>query len=327
MARKVKNLFNVDSYKKLPQMIQDSRGYRKFADSLANRGIVLERTLEGVDPTIFEKKYPENTFLNTGIEIDNSGGFLESVTSLRVDDEGGFAAAGTGGNNKGQISVYGDSSTIAVTERTARSNWTYTQLQQAAMEGRSLVDMIVSAHNRIYLRELDAIMYLGIAELGTEGLLNNSDIATDTSVANFATLTGEALYNFIAKLINAQHTQVSNTPEYMATHVRLPISMSNQMRSDFVNSNGGTVTVEKALQQNFPGMDFAFTKHANSVEGSPVIAVFSSDYNVMKGRVPVTLEIGEIVKLSSFKDELESMYRTAGLDLLEPYGAYLARQS
>lgn len=327
MARKVKNLFNVDSYKKLPQIIQESNGFKQFTDSLANRGIVLERTLQGVDPTLFEKKYPENTFINTGIEIDNSGGFLESVTSLRIDDEGGFASAGNAANNKGHISVYGDSSTIPVIERTARSSWSYTQLQQAAMEGRALVDMIVSAHNRIYLREIDEIMYLGIAELGTEGLLNNSNITTDKSVADFSSLAGETLYKFIAKLINAQHTQVSNTPEYMANHVRMPISMANQMRSDFVNSNGGTVTVEKALQLSFSNMDFAYTKHANSVEESPVIAVFSSDYNVMKGRVPVTLEIGEIIKLSSFKDELESMYRTAGLDMLEPHGAYLARQS
>jgi hypothetical protein len=72
---KLGQLYNLEAIEKFT----NSGEQVGFTDSQA--GVVLARNLTAIDPRIFEKKYPELALLNSGIEIDNTGGYARQMNS------------------------------------------------------------------------------------------------------------------------------------------------------------------------------------------------------------------------------------------------------
>lgn len=315
---KIKDLYNLESFKRF----MDSAKKPGFTDAAA--GVVLERNLTQVDPKIFEKLYPELAFMNSGINIDNSGGYSRRIQSLRVREQGGFSTAGDPSGNKGKISLAGEDSVLNVLVRESHSTWDDDEIKEADLQNINLVNRYVQSHNRIYQREVDQIGFTGIPDkTGSEGLLNYSGWTSGGAAGAIGTLTAQEMYDEIATLITDQWGAVNNTPGYMADRVTLPVDVSNVLSATILNTAAGNKSVMQALRDNFPTIQFNVSFRANDVGGSSVTAAYSSSEEVMKMRIPVPLTIGEIVKVSSFDYRVDSKYRIAGLDVLEDAGGRL----
>jgi hypothetical protein len=306
---KIGNLYNLDSFQKF----LDSGKMPGFADSYA--GTVLARNLTAVDPRVFEKKYPELSFVNSGIEANNTGGYAQRIQSLRLLEQGAFKTAGDASGNKGKISLTAEDSFLKVIEREAESDWTDTKVKQAELQGINLVSDYISSHNKIYLREVDEIGYVGIDS--KTGLLNHAGFTSSAASDTVENLSAQGMYDEIAGLITDQHNGVYNTMEYMANRVDMPVTVYNKYASTMLNTANGSSTVLKALQDNYPGVTFNATFRAESVGESSVTAAYCNNSEAMVMRIPEALTIGEIVKRGSFDFHVDSKYRIAGLDVLE----------
>lgn len=317
---KIGQLYNLEAF----QGFVDSGKKAGFTDAYS--GVVLARNLEAIDPTIFEKKYPELAFVNSGIQADNTGGFVEQIRSLRVRPTGAFRAAGDKSSDKGKISMAGETSFIRVLQREAESEWSDTEIKQGELQNINLPSQFVKYHNEIYLREVDEIGFLGFDEYGTEGLLNYSGWTSTAATGAIAGLTAQQAYDDFADLILAQWNAVNNTPEYMANRVVMPIYVMNELTRKILNTaNGSNITVLNMLKANFPEVVFSATFRADDAGGAGVshTVAFNPNAEAMKMRIPEALTIGEIIKLTSFKHHVESRYRIAGLDVLEDTAGYI----
>lgn len=316
---KIDQLYNLDSFK----AFRDSGSRPGFLDAYA--GTVLARNLTAIDPNIFEKKYPELSFVNSGIAADNSGGVARRIQSLRLLDQGGFKTAGDASDNRGRISLAAEDNFLKVVIRQAESDWTGDEVEEAALQNINLPSRYIETHNKIYLREVDYIGYLGIPDKGTTGLLNYASWTSTAATGAIGTLTAQQMYDDIAGLIIAQHNAVNNTPEYMATNVDMPVYVLNALAVEILNSAAGSASVLTALKANFPGVNFRATFRADNAGGAGVshTIAYSTNSEAMKMRIPVPLTIGEIIKKGSFDYHVDSKYRVAGLDVLEDTAAYV----
>lgn len=304
---KLGNLYDLKSFE---AFCDSSKG---FGDALT--GTVLARQLTHVSAKIFEQKYPELAFVNSGITTNNEGGYSQRVQSKKKIENGSFSDANDRSGNKGKISLTGEDNTIRVTERSAFSDWSDTEIKQAELDGVNLPSDYIKAHNSIYLREIDESGFVGVS--GNTGLLNHAGFTSGAAAGAIGTLTAQQAYDEIATLVNDQWTAVNNTPEYMADRVTMPVGVMNTLTSLILNTAAGDKSVMLALQNNFASVQFSSSFRANDVGGSSVTAAYSSNENSMLMRVPLTLTIGEIVKLGSFQFHVDSKYRVAGLDVLE----------
>jgi len=287
-----------------------------FKDSDA--GIVLARNLEFINPKILEKQYPGLAFVNSGVTVDNSGGYAHKIRSLRLNTLGKFKTAGDDSANGGKISLKSEDTDILVVERTAESDWTDSEVNEAALQNTNLVDRFLAGHLKVYNREVDEAGYLGIS--GNKGLLNNSEFTSVNATGLASAITAAELYQDIADLITGQHNAVSNTEAYMADRVDMPVSVMNIAAVKILNSAAGPMSVLAALKLNFPGVKFNGTFRAEKVTDvlatSRTVAYSSSDEG-MCFRLPLPLMIGEIIKIKSFTYHVDSKYRIGGLDILD----------
>ena len=293
----------------------------KFGDSA---GTILGRHLEAIDPTIFEKQYPELALLTAGFEIDNTGGVAEFITSLRVDTAGEFKEAGDKDKNKGKITLRGGQSQMPVYHYYSNSDWDDTQVARLDQQGINLVNRLIAGHDQLYKRKIDEIGLVGITERSGLGLLNNTGFASSAAAGTVDTLTALQRYNAIADLINAQHSSVNNTPAYKANRVIMPARVMNFLNVQYTGLTT-PMTVLKVLQETFPTVEFVETVRADTTENggdlatSAVVAV-STNREVGVVRIPQPLTIGEIYRLGSFHHAVDSQFRIGGYDLLEGAG-------
>jgi len=317
---KIGNLYDLDSFQKF----QDSGKKTGFSDAYA--GSILARNLTAVDPQIFEKKYPELSFVNSGIVADNSGGYARIIQSLRKQELGGFSTAGDASGNKGKISMTGEESSMKVVERESHSIWTDSEVKEADLQNINLVSDYISAHNRIYLREVDQIGYLGVPDVAAStGLLNHAGFTSAAATGAVSALTAQQMYDDIAGLLIAQHNAVNNTPEYMADKVDMPIYVLNTLTVTILNTANGASSVLSALKANFAGVEFRGTFRADAAGGAGVshTVAYSTNSEAMKMRIPTPLTVGEIIRQGSFDFRVDSKYRIGGLDVLEDTAGYI----
>lgn len=317
---KIGNLYDLASFDRLNQSFHSTG----FADAYA--GTVLARNLTAVDPQVFEKKYPELTFVNSGITADNSGGYARVIQSLRKREQGGFSTAGDTSSNKGKISLAGEDSSLKVVEREAESDWSDSEIKEAALQNLNLVSDYVAAHNRIYMREIDLIGYLGLPDkAASTGLLNYAGFSSVAATGAIGTLTAQQMYDDISGLIQAQYNAVNNTKEYKAVNVDMPQYVLNLLEATILNTAASSATVLTALRANYPGVNFRGTFRADDAGGAGVshTVAYSNNSEAMKMRIPVPLTVGEIIKIGSFNFHMDSKYRIAGLDVLENSAGYI----
>jgi hypothetical protein len=310
---KIKNLYNMEAVR----AFLDSGKQQGFADAYA--GTVLARNLTAVDPTLFEKKFPELAFVNSGIVANNTGGYARRIQSLRIKELGGFKTAGDTSGNKGKISISAEDSYLNVLVREGESDWSDDEIKEGELQNINLPERYLKAHNSLYMREVDEIGLIGITGGPDTGLLNHAGFTSGSAGNTVDTLTAQDLYDEFADLINAQWAAVNNTPEYKANRVMTPVYVVNKMQSTMMNTAAGSSSVLRALQDNFPDVQIIGTPRADDAVSAGVSATvaYSNNGESMIMRIPVPLTVGEILKVSSFHFHVESKYRIAGLDVLE----------
>jgi len=311
---KIGQIYNLDAF----QDFLGSASKAGFKDSYA--GVVLARNLTAVDPKIFEKKYPELTFINSGITADNSGGYVARIQSLRLIDQGEFSVNGDKDGNKGKISLNAEDNFLAVKSLEGQSEWTESDVKTAELQNINLPSRFVETHNKVYLRTIDKVGLVGYSD--TKGLLNTTDFTATSAGGVVSTLTAIEMYEGVSELIEAQNNAVNNTAEYKANRVLMPTRVYNKLNVTMLNTANGSSTVLKALRDNFPEITFTSTFRADTAaNGGDLSASATVAYNnssdAMVMRIPVPLQIGKIVQISSFRHHVESMARVGGLDILE----------
>ena len=316
----VENFYNLDSVKAFSDEAK-AVTQKAFKDSI--NGSILERTLTGIDPTIFAKKYPANTYLNI-LPVSNIGdSYSKRIQSLRVLGQGGFSFSGDDASDKGKISLSGEDSEILVYEKEAFIEWNSTQVSQASMQGYSLQGMLMAQIDEKYKQEVDGHIANGIRD--NAGLLNNSSFGTTPVGGNWATMDGKTLYETIANGLNSQWDAVGNTVEYKADTVTLPIGMLNKMRSTVYSSTGDNpASVLSALQFNFAGVEFIESKHnTNGNGGADAVVIFKGGSDTIVSRLPLPLEIGSVIQTGSFSWKADAKYRLAGVEILEQTAGWI----
>ena len=96
----------------------------------------------------------------------------------------------------------------------------------------------------------------------------------------------------------------------------MPIEVLNECNKKFLNSTGSMATVLTALKTNFPDVNFMSTFRATKT------IAFNSSKQSMQMRIPLPLQIGEIIKRGSFSYANEILARVAGLDVNEDKAGY-----
>lgn len=290
----------------------------KFRD--ADAGLVLARTLEQIDPTIFQLQFPELAAMNSGFRVDNTGGKVAtSVVSRRQRPVGEFKIAGDR-DVKGRISLAQEESTIKVYSKETTCEWTSRELARVAAEGRNLQNEFFGATNEVYMREIDEIVLTG-GDTQNEGLLNHSDIDTEAAGGTIQTRTAQQMYDEIADLINDQRNNVNNTPQYMANTVTMPIDVMNVISPTILNTAAGPMSVLAALKLNFPEItkwQASYLAETNGPSGLSATMCYNNSPQAGLIRIPQPLEIGMIYNTGSFDQAFDAAYSIAGFDILEP---------
>jgi len=306
---KIGQLYDLDKFK----AFKDSATAGHFKDSAT--GVVLARNLTAVNPRIFEKKYPDLSFVNSGISVDNTGGYARRIQSLRLVEQGDFVDASDVSSVKGRISLTAEDNFIKVFPKEAHSIWSDDDIKEAELQNINLVEKYITTHNKVYTQKVDEIGYLG--HNGQEGLLNYSGFTTTSASDTIENLAAADMYDAIATLITEQRNGVNNTPEYSCDTVVMPVRVMNKLQGTMLNTANGSSTVLKALNDNFPDVKFVVSFRAEDVDGVSKTVAFSTNEESAVMRIPVRLTIGEIIKQSSFNYRIDSKFRIAGLDVLE----------
>ena len=307
-----KGLYNLNSFQRLFDTKEEDLKNNTVFDSAG--GLVLGRNLVAVDPDVLTLETPDNTFLSTGITISNIGGYANKIEKLRRHAQGQMTSARDKTTGKGNISLAMNQGEIFVDELGGESSWTNSQIEQSSMQGINLVSDLISAQNEVYLKTIDAIGYVG--GFGNQGLLNYAGFSTSAAATTAVLSTGEALYQEFADLINVQRAAVNNIPSYSANIIVMPIGVLNTCSTKFLNTAGGMASVITALKANFPEITFMSTFRATTT------IAFNSSKQSMQMRIPVPLQIGEIIKRGSFSYANEILARVAGLDVNEDKAGY-----
>lgn len=303
---------------KLNQLIDENSLIRHlgvaklFTDA---NGILLGKQLTHVDPKIFQKLYPDNIFLNSGISIDNSGGYSNQIQKLRISEKGGFRDANDRGSNKGLISLDGEAATIGVIERIATINYSNTEIEQAKLGKYNLVERLLGATDKIYRQEIDEILAVG--NVLNKGLLNYAGFTADSGTTITEATAGTSDFDQIAGLIIDQWNGVNNTNGYMANRVIMPVRVLNILSAKKWNTVSSEKSVMQVLKDAFPSVTFMSSWRNELVGATSVTIAYSTSEDAMSNRIPLPLLIGETIKDGSFSYKADATYRIAGLDVHE----------
>lgn len=302
---------------------EDKAAYAKsnFRDA---GGVILARNLEHVSAEIFTQEFAGLTFLQQGLALNNEGGYATSIKKLKLAVEGGFRESGTNTNATGKISLSGEEDSIPVFTMEGESDWSEIELKQAELQNINLPSRFFEGHAELYNRKIDDLGYLGHTRTDgsqkTTGLLNYG-WADETAAATAELSTGQELYDEIAALLTRQWTGVLNVETYKADRVVMPSRVYNVCATKIVNSAGSEMSVLRALQSNFGGVQFGMTPKADNVSNGGVLTnstcvAFASDRRALQFRIPVPLNVSSVDQ-RGFKYYVESFFGVAGLDVIE----------
>lgn len=310
LAQRVKT-FNLQSFE------DRAAEAKQFTDA---GGVILARNLEHISPEIFTQEYPGMMFLTRGIEVNNEGGYADAVKKIKLQIDGDFQSSGTKTNGTGKITLSGQDDVITTFTVEANSDWSEVELKKAEAGNVNLPSRFMDAHFERYNQMLDNLGYQGrrnsAGTLITPGLLTYTGFSTDNAAGPASGMTGVELYQEIADLINRQWTNVFNSETYKATVVDMPIGVYNQAMTLILNSAGSEMSVLKALQVNFPTINFGATFQAGDAGAGSTTVAYTTNRRALQFRVPVPLQLSSVDQ-RGFKYYIESFASLAGLDVIE----------
>jgi hypothetical protein len=283
-----------------------------FKDATA--GTILTRSLEHINTKIYKQRGVNETFLSIGIKIDNTGGYADFITSLKRKVEGDFANAGTADKTKGVITVSGEKSTLGVSGLKASSGWSFVEMEQAKLENRDTASDLMAGHNAKYLTQVDNIGFFGVN--GVNGIANHADLTTVTASAFWSGMTNVELTDELSAFILSQRGSVDNT-DFWCDTVVLPTPLLSKIKS--ANAfDGFERTIEEHLMTAYDVRFVASSKLTGvGTATSDVVLALSTHEDALVFRIPVPFNMSKVYQTSDWNYSFESMFRIAGIDMLE----------
>ena len=287
-----------------------------FTDNLGG-GLIAPEALVHVEKRIYKKQFPDLVLLQTGIRVNNEGSYNRFIRSLRTATEGGFAYADEVASDKGVLTLSGETSIMEVAEKGIRTFWTDSQVKELALQGVNCANEHVAGVLKKYQEDIDEIGLIG--DKRVEGLLNSSVYTTSAASKTVENLNGLELYQEIAEFINEQWTGVNNIMAYMGNVCLVPIDFMNKAMTELLPADtaGNSVrvkTVWSCLTDNFPTVKFMASEKCTRTRKA---LLMSTSDEALQLRIPVPLEVGEVVRTGSFEYKTDYKYRIAGCDILQ----------
>ncbi len=221
--------------------------------------------LENLDKRFYEPLYSvswgRDVKLRSGIVMGN-----ESTSFIRSS----FAAPATLKNQTGSdggnmpwisaettaipgVEVNGAKVVLALRLLAREISYTSVELDRSALTGQPIDVQKMNAFNSLYQMNTDQMVYIGSAEVGATGLLNDTNVTADT-VANglagtpgWSTKTADEILADVNALIEAQWAATGYA--VCASELRLPPLQFSYISSQKVSS-AGNVSILKFLQEN-----------------------------------------------------------------------------
>lgn len=198
---------------------------------IASGGAFLVSELEKRDTTIRKPltsfTYPRDIVIKTG------GGWVDYLSALSV------SYGVTGGSESGPVAAGGANGLPTVQANLDKGVWKahpfavalrvmFIDMQKANFIGRSLDSLLQDGVRLTYDKHMDANVYVGLADYGTTGLVNNPEV-TETTVANgakgtaaWATKTADEILADINSAISAVWESAEHDMMAIPNHILLP---------------------------------------------------------------------------------------------------------
>ena len=290
-------------------------------------GSYLEQQLIYVIKEVFQREYPEMPAMRL-FAMSNEGS-IEKVLLRRMKT---FSGAHTREHEnksdpaKGVISVAYDGTGMRIEDYEANSSYTEEDLARAAQMNDPLDASLMEAHDLSYKTAIDYAAFLGLKDdegnVLTEGLLNNSQVAsdlTDNATATFTGMEGTVMYNNI-KAMWAKHTGSlgglqSMWPKYLVSSPRIVSLLSSTTYGTSTSDYQNHMSIVEMCKKNL-GMEVIATNRASGLDGitggGDRICMFNNDPRYIKLYIPKPLTFSEVFK-HFFRYEFASKFRVAGV--------------
>lgn len=167
----------------------DARAVKRFSDgAIASGGAFLVSELEKREPDI--KQPLTSVTYARDVPLKVGGGWVEYVSALNID----FGV--TGGSSNGPVTAPGANGSPIVQMNLEKDTFSahpfstilrvpFIDMQRMQVTGKSLDALLTDGIRLTYDKHMDANVYVGLSQYGTEGLLNNSSVIA-TNVAQNA---------------------------------------------------------------------------------------------------------------------------------------------
>lgn len=232
------------------------------AAGIASGGAFLVSELEKRDPNIRKPltsfTYPRDININTG------GGWVDYVSAMSVaygitNGSGGGPVAAGGANGLPVVQASVDKGVYKAHTFAAALRIMFVDMQKSNFIGRSLDQLLTNGIRLTYDKHMDQNVYMGLAEYGTTGLLNNPD-AVETTVANngassgastkWADKTAEQILADINGAIIATWAAAEYDEAAMPNHILIPYEQYNYILTTKVTDLATETIMDYVLRNN-----------------------------------------------------------------------------
>jgi len=214
-------------------------------------------------------------------------------------------------------------------------HWTYWQVQQAMLLGRSLSAEKAMAARRIMEERIDKIFLNGESELGWDGILNNSNIPRYAAPSNedgdnttWEQKSALEIVDNVLKAVADVYTTQTNTvilantvllpPSSFALLNRTPIGNSASMncmefimRNNQYTSSGGSGFMIRTLRSLETAGD------STGVDSSKRMIVYRNEPAVLKMHMPMPIRFFPVER-KGFHYVVAGAFRCGGLEIRQP---------
>ena len=302
---KLNDLYDIESFKIATEQA------RTFDGSI---GTILPRSLEYVSQNLHRQVGANQTFLQLGISVDNSGGYADFITSLKYGANGDFALDGNRTQTVGRIELQGEKSSIKVDGYSAESSYTETELQKANLENRNLLAEFINAHNMKYNEKIDTLGYVGDTKSKKQGIINYNGWDEQTSAKKWRQMTNQELSDAMRDIVINQ--QKGKNTKFYATKIIVSPELYTRLRvSDYKDYSD--VTIAQKLERD---LNITFVPTYLAIRKTDEVAVaICTDPDAIAFRVPQRLKISPVHQ-RGWRYYFESEFRIGGVDVLEDVG-------
>ena len=225
----------------------------------------LESELEKRD-TLLRTPLTSFTY-SRDVNVRVGGGWDEFVSAISV----GYGV--TGGSGAGLISAPGadgipmvqanfDKNLFKTHVVALGSRIQWVDMQRGNMTGRNLDTVVRDGVRLAYDKHMDANLYVGFAEIGTTGLVNNANVAASTATngdwTNVSTTADQILAD-VNEAIIAAWAAAEYDLDAIPNHMLIPYEQYNQLVSRKASSAADKSVLEYLLENNIAkanGVDF-----------------------------------------------------------------------